>query len=184
MNRYVTKVKITYKNTYWDLVLFNCTHQFLSVRFQALFVIVATLVFLTELGASSGPTYFDATRTALIWYVVVWIGQMLFTALFVFSRKNRSFITEHTLEVTDAALVETTQFNRTESYWFGLNEIVRRPGFFAIYLSKFMAHVVPSSAFSSAEEKQRFFDIVSEKIRAAKQAGDGPHQVSEPIAKA
>jgi hypothetical protein len=165
-------MKITYKNTYLDALWFNCVHQFMSFRFQALFVALLTFVFLVEMGSKSQPGFSAALLTTLQWYVVLWIVQVLATALMLYSRKNHGFITQHTLEITDAALVETTLYNRTEAYWFGLNEIVRRPGFMAIYVTKAMAHIVPSRAFSSVEERERFFDLVSEKIRVAKAASE------------
>jgi hypothetical protein len=157
-------MRIEYRHTFKDAVLFHALHQFLSPLMQGVFLLVAALIFISELG--EGPVW-KAAGTAASLYVVMWLLQFLFNALFVFSKNNRTLFTHHVVEIRDDGLHEETAFNRSVFYWPGVVKAVSRPGFAAVYVAAHNAHIIPARAFASSAEKHLFVTQVEERIRAS-----------------
>jgi ribose/xylose/arabinose/galactoside ABC-type transport system permease subunit len=159
-------LRVKYKNRFTDIVLFNAVHQLLSPVVQVLYVGLALFVFMLA------PKDFDASVAmviALFAYITMWIFQILFNVIYLYSRNNRTILTEHILEIQDEALLEQTHFNKSYFYWHGIIRAVSRPGFIAIYTTPFVAHIIPNRAFSSRGERAGFLSTVQEKIRAARE---------------
>jgi hypothetical protein len=157
-------MRIEYKNKFSDILLFNAVHQFLSPVLQGFYLIPLGLFFLSELGDGSA---FAAATSALLWYLGLWVFQFVFNAAYLFSRKYKSVLTTHIVEIQDDAFFEETKFNKSFFYWPGIVKAVSRPGFVAVYVAPHMAHIVPNRAFSSKEQRARFLALVREKIAAA-----------------
>ena len=157
-------MRIEYENKFSDILLFNAVHQFLSPALQGLYVIIFALIFWSEPNNSSIAT---AAITAFYWYLAMWIFQLIFNAIYLFSRKNGSVLTTHIVEVLDDAFLEETKFNKSFFYWPGIVKAVSRPGFVAVYVTPHLAHILPNRAFSSIDQRANFLAMVKEKIRAA-----------------
>ena len=157
-------MKIEYENKFSDILLFNAVHQFLSPALQGLYVFFFALFFISELSDCSVSCAFI---TAFLWYLGLWIFQLVFNAIYLFSRKNGSVLTKHIVEVQEDAFLEETKFNKSFFYWPGVLKAVSRPGFIAVYVTPHMAHIVPNRAFSSNDQRTSFLALVKEKIRAA-----------------
>ena len=97
-------------------------------------------------------------------YIAMWVFQIVFNIFYLYSKKEKAILTEHIIEIQDDALYEETKYNRSYFYWKGIDRIVRRPGFVAVYVTKHMAHIIPERAFNSEREKSDFFDGVREKL--------------------
>lgn len=156
-------MRIEFENKFSDLLLFNAIHQFMSPQLQGLYLLFAAFIFWSE---SSAQNLANAI-TALIWYLGLWAFQFFFNAIYLFSRKNGSVLTKHTLELQEESLLEETKFNKSYFYWHGVVKAVSRPGFIAIYVSALQAHIVPNRAFSSKSERASFLALVKEKIGTA-----------------
>ena len=85
---------------------------------------------------------------------------------YLYSKKDKAILTRHIVEIQDDALYEETKYNRSYFYWNGVNKIVRRAGYIAVYVTKHMAHIIPDSAFNSRIQRKEFFDLVNSKIGA------------------
>jgi signal transduction histidine kinase len=156
-------MRIEYENTFSDILLFNAVHQFLSPALQGLYVIFFAFMFWAE---SIENSLSSAATTAFVWYFALWIFQFMFNAIYLFSRKNRSVLTTHVVEVLDDSFLEETKFNKSFFYWPGVVKAVSRPGFVAVYVTPHLAHIVPNRAFSSSDQRASFLAMVKEKIRA------------------
>lgn len=160
----VNSMRIEYENKFSDILLFNAVHQFLSPPLQGLYLIFCAFLFWSESLVSSA---LQAGVMAFFWFVVLWVLQFVFNAIYLFSRKNGSVLTTHFVEIQSDALLEETRFNKSFFYWPGIVKAVSRPGFVAVYVTPHMAHVVPNRAFASREQRATFLALVQQKIRAA-----------------
>lgn len=158
-----TARSIEYRNTYWDLVRFHAVHQFLSPLLQFFYVGLAALFF--RFGISWQLGVWGALAMALVMYAMMWGVQFVFNALYAISRKNHSFLTTHVVELRDDALFEETQYGRFHFHWNGLLKVVRRPGFIAVYISPFQAHIIPLRAFASPAAADAFYRQVKARIQ-------------------
>jgi hypothetical protein len=125
-------MRIEYENKFTDILLFNAVHQFLSPALQGLYIMLFALIFWQE---SSSSNIANAATTAFFWYLAMWIFQFFFNAIYLFSRKNRSVLTKHIVEILDDAFLEETKFNKSFFYWPGVVKAVSRPGFVAVYVT-------------------------------------------------
>jgi hypothetical protein len=159
-------MRIEYRNKFADILLFNAVHQFLSLPLQGLYLGLGAYIFYSE---SFGSSLTLASITALLWYLVLWIFQLLFNVAYLFSRKNGSVLTDHLVEVRDDALLEQTKFNKSLFYWTGVVRAVSRPGFVGIYVTPHIAHIIPNRAFKSGQQRAQFIAVLRERISAAKE---------------
>lgn len=163
-------MRIEYENKFSDLLLFNAIHQFLSLALQGLFLILVAYIFWNELHYYSHGSVVNAGLTAFFWYLGLWIFQFLFNVIYLFSKKNKSVLTNHIIEVQNDAFYEETKYNKSFFYWPGIVSAVSRPGFVAVYISGHSAHIVPNRAFESKAQRTIFLALVKEKILAHKES--------------
>lgn len=158
-------MRIEYKYTFCDSVLFQAMHQFLSPQVQFIYGAMFAAIYFAEAKDASNLHAF--TAAAAIW-IVVWLLQFLCNVIILVSRKNHSILTTHNIEIQEAGLLEETKFNRSLFYWPGLVKVVSRPGYMAIYVSSQQAHVIPKRAFSSKAEAQKFKATILECMQSAR----------------
>jgi hypothetical protein len=156
--------RVEYSNTFFDVFLFNAVHQFLSMPIQMLAVAFGGFVFGHELGRDE-PLI--AATIALSWYCGLWAFQLGFTALILWSRKDRSVLTAHVIELQSEGLLEETRYNKSIFYWPGIVKVVSRPGFVGIYVSSHLALVIPDRSFATPAERDAFLALARERINAA-----------------
>lgn len=156
-------MRIEYELKFRDYLLFNTMHQLLSVPVQILYGGFAAIILFTS--SSDQPLYVQAIA-ALLFYLAMWAVQLSFNVLYLYFGKNRSLLTKHIVEVQDDAFYDETQFNRSYHYWPGIAKIIHRPGFIAVYLNAHAAHIIPSRAFSSDEQRQKFLSTLTGKLNA------------------
>jgi hypothetical protein len=158
-------MRLEYRLTFGDYLLFNVVHQFLSLRMQVVYVLLPLVIYFTTYKRGQA----GAIVGALLIYLVLWIVQLAFNAFYLYSARNKSLLTTHVVEVQDQAFYEETPFNRAFHYWPGIARVVRRPGFAAVYISASAAHIIPRRAFASDQDVDRFVALVEDRIRAAAQ---------------
>lgn len=113
---------------------------------------------------ANGSAFATAVVNALIWYFGIWLIQFIFNALYLYSKKNYSFLTKHKIEIQDDALFEETKYNRSYFFWNKNMKVFKRPGFVAIYVSQNMAHIIPRRAFRTKEQMQTFVNKCKTKL--------------------
>jgi len=157
-------MRIEYRNNFSDILLFNAVHQFLSIPLQGLYLGLTAWIFYSE---SLEGSLFLSVEVALLWYVALWIFQLVFNVVYLCSRKNHSVLTDHKVEVQEDALLEETKFNKSFFYWSGVVRAVSGPGFIGVYVTPHTAHVIPNRAFESEQQRKQFLHLLKEKISAA-----------------
>src|SRR5262245_36967536 len=106
-------LRLEYRNHFVDVLLFTCIHQFLTPILQLMFGCLACFVYIQE--RVHGSAW--ALSVALGWYAVLWFLQIVFNALHLFTRRSKSVLTEHALEVRDEWLLEETKYDKSYFYW-------------------------------------------------------------------
>ena len=142
-------------------------HQLMSPTLHGFNFMICILMFWSAL--KDGDAGF-AAFSALVIYLLMWIIQFAFNAIYLAFPRNKSVLTKHTLEILDDAFLEETKFNKTFSYWPGVIKAVDCPGFVAIYVSPHLAHIIPNRAFSTKDERAQFLSLTREKIYAFSKA--------------
>jgi YcxB-like protein len=160
-------MRIEYTNTFRDIFLFHAVHQFLSSVLQVFLLFFCVYMSFSEFTRGN---FLAASFTALFWYIFLWVIQIAFNAVYAYSKKSKSVLTNHIVEVTDQHIYEETVFNKSFFYWPGVFKAISCPGFVAVYVTPSMAHIIPNRAFKSKEERVAFLKLVKSKINAVKKA--------------
>jgi YcxB-like protein len=64
---------------------------------------------------------------------------------------------EHTITLTDDALIEITPVNEARHLWAGLHSVVNAPHYVFIFVAANAAHIIPKRAFANPEAADVFF---------------------------
>lgn len=73
------------------------------------------------------------------------LAGVLILAVQSFLRRDRGVLGEHTLEITEEGLVESTEVNRSLANWRTLFRIKETGRYAYIYISEGQAHVIPKA---------------------------------------
>jgi hypothetical protein len=155
-------MKIEYENKFSDIFIFSVFHQFHSIVLQVLYLLMSFWVFRTGLEDSS---VLAAGIVAFLSYVALWLIQVVFNGIYLFSKKDKSTCTKHSVEIQDESLVDQTKYSKSFFYWDGILKVVRRPGHVAIYVTVHSACVIPMRAFSSKEQCNELVKLVNQKLK-------------------
>lgn len=93
-------------------------------------------------------------------------GQLLLCFLTLFSKRNKTILTEHTVTLSEEGLTEETAYNVTLQKWKGVQRLLRTREYLFIYVSDLMAHVIPRKAFGSAHDDDVFYAFCQEKAQS------------------
>jgi hypothetical protein len=159
----VSTLRVEYVNTFLDLVLFNSAHQFMSPVLHAVYVTMTLFIFALEMSNEVSV----AVTIAIVFYLLMWAVQFVVNVLYLYSRKNRSVLTRHVVEIRPEGLYEETKYNQSIFFWPGVVKAVRRLGYVAIYVTPHTAHIIPNRAFASPSNAEEFMRTIRERIRAA-----------------
>lgn len=155
-------MRIEYENKFRDVLLFNMAHQLTTPLLQGTFLILSMAI------AWNPQSWIYTMVWTVITYSSIWIIQFVFTALLLYSRHNHTMLTKHVVELQENGLLEETTFNRSMFFWTGgIHKVVVRANRVAIYITPFMAHIIPPDAFSSKAHRQDFIETVRSKMKPA-----------------
>ena len=156
-------MRIEYELKYWDYLLFNVLHQLYSATVQITYLGFSVLSFYLSYSYQSACA---AAIYGLLTYLVMWAVQLPFNVIYLYFGKNKSLLTRHIVEIQDEAFYDETRFGRSYHYWAGIEKVVSRPGFIAVYLNANAAHIIPARAFSSPAQRQSFLTALEGKLLA------------------
>lgn len=126
----------------------------------------------------SGSSTIVSVVFATMWALVVAAGSIfgafLVTAAQSFLRKDKGVLGEHTLEITDEGLIESTDVNRSLSTWGSSFRIRETARYAFIFVSEGIAHVVPLSRPPLEGSVREFLEELRSRIRKAQQSA-GPN---------
>lgn len=159
-----TPLRVEYSSTWRDLFRFSAVHQFLSVKLQV--ITLASVAIIVWFYAADYGLVTAATLFVEI-FIAFWVFQLLVTAIYLHSSRNRSLLTHRALELRDDALTVESEFSLSHFYWSGIDRAVSHPGYVAIYLNAHLAEVIPDRAFDSAAHRANFLATAIERIATA-----------------
>ncbi len=164
-------VTVRYEQSLADLLWFTAHSNLRSPVGRIVYALLALYAFyvayLSNPHARTGADLVAAILLSLALVAGLAIATAVLTALATISRANRTVLTEHTITVTDAGLVEETKFNRTEQKWAGVTRLSRTRRHIFVYVARNAAHAVPRRAFPDAAAWDAFY----ERLRAGIGAG-------------
>lgn len=121
------------------------------VRQPVLLVAVLVMTGLFAASVVAGPALQETTWQLRLVAGVISAGLFLvlsavlacvLSVLLVVTRKHQGVVGEHTLELTESGLLETTAFNQSLHRWEGLHKIRRTPAALIIHVTETMFHYV------------------------------------------
>ena len=86
------------------------------------------------------------------------------------SEKYRASLCEHTMSLTDDALIEVTPFNESKNLWSGVYQVVDTTDYIYIFLSLNLAHIIPKRAFPDITQARQYYERAASLQSSAKRA--------------
>ena len=164
-------MRIEYDNRFSDILRFNDSHQFRSIALQTLVIIIVIFCVFSGLDYEDAEekiaTFPEMLVAGLYLYVALWVFQFVFNVFYLLSRKNKSVITRHVIEIQDESFYEETPYNRSYFYWGGVYKVTKIAGFIVVYVTPHTAHIIPNKAFESVAERKKFYDALMSKVKNA-----------------
>jgi hypothetical protein len=77
---------------------------------------------------------------------------------------------EHTITLTESAVIEVTSINEGRHVWSGIHKVTEVPDYIYIFIRADMAHVIPKRAFPNASAASAFATRAQELWAAARPA--------------
>ncbi|ATQ74271.1 hypothetical protein CR152_06955 [Massilia violaceinigra] len=154
-------MRIEFDLKFRDYLLFNAIHQLMSIPVQIFYICGAALIFFMP---SDGDTLPVRTLSSVIVYFAMWMVQLLFNVIYLFSSRNGTLFTRRTIEIQDDAFFEETRFNKSYHYWPGILKVVKRLGYVAVYVNAHAAHIIPARAFLNVDQRAQFVATVRNKL--------------------
>lgn len=159
-------MQIRFKLRFLDLVKFQTLHQFLSPKVQSFFLLAA--IFLSHFTYTETGSRARWLSDMLVIYSAMWLAQLLFVTVYLFSRGHDNVLTDHLLELRPEGVYEETALTQTLVRWPGVHKVLSHPGFVAIYISSLQAHVAPDRAFESRQQRAAFLAQARQSARQAR----------------
>ncbi len=94
----------------------------------------------------------------------LWYAVMAFNA---FSRANKTLFSQYQLEIQDAGLYLSTEFEQHLFAWQKMGNVVEQLGIVVVNLDINSALDIPARAFASKAEKTLFIEDLRQSVRAA-----------------
>jgi hypothetical protein len=168
-----TPMRIRFSLTRFDLFKARTAALMSSRPLQVLLLLIAAFSgfsgFTAESAASKTVGYRIFSASLQI-FIVLGFGfccATLLNAWLSFTAKAKGVIGEHTIEVTDEGLLETTDYNTSLHRWSGFHKMKQSSGFLWIYVTETMAHIVPLERPLLEGDLSLFVDQVRSKFSDA-----------------
>jgi hypothetical protein len=174
-------VKIRYTNAAEDYTTFQKSHLATRMGYRRIIHILflgnGLFVFgrywlqhVEEQGAAMSIT--NGFLNALVTLALLYAGMALIERVFwwwtrrvVLHEKNNRFLCEHTLEITNTELIESTDVGTSTIRLDAIDSISSKDGYTIVYLSSNTAHVIPEERVIEGNVLQ-FLACLREKVAA------------------
>lgn len=146
-------VPFTYELKRWDLLANWMTLIFLNRILQVLLAAVLLMLAAAALNSEAGVYPLPIRLLFELGGFLVFAGILLFVVAWAnaFLLKHRGVVGQHVLEITEAGLIERTDYNETLYRWPSVSRIRSFWGYLYIYVSDNNVHQVPKRCFSREE---------------------------------
>jgi hypothetical protein len=167
---------IRFTNTRRDLIAAQW-HLFRRNRALRIFLLPVAAFILyssfTYSGVQDKTTGYKITY-ALLYLVftlgIAAVGGMTVAALNVLLFKGKGILGEHVLTISDEGLEESTAYNRSVNRWSAMPPVWATSGYYFIFITENMAHVVPRKRPLVEGDLEPFVAAVRDRISAASTA--------------
>ena len=88
--------------------------------------------------------------------------QVLVTLAWILVNRDKTYWHPRTLELTDRAVIDSTELTRYEVQWPAVHKVRRTSGYLYVWLTATQAHCVPRRAFPDADAFARFSSLAVE----------------------
>ncbi len=164
-------MKITYKNTFCDMVAFLWNHL---IRSSVLIGILLTFSgFISWITIRHSAEEHTTIIIVLSWFIMtatiftaILLFSFFFSALTMISRKNKTFLTDNTIELTDNGIIMENRYGRSECVWGIVQGLKRTKRFILVYIAQSQAIIVPKRAFLNDQEWNGFYEILESHYRS------------------
>lgn len=159
--------RLHYSNSIAEMLAFQWSHAFRSPWYYALFVFWS-YVWL-------GPATEEWTSWSCLGCTVMYFSIMFaivvatFLALGLapqllcfFSKGHRASLAPRTMTINDIGLIEETSNSRAEYNWSAILRVVQTRTLVALYISPWVAHLIPKKAFENIAQWQQFNAFVKQ----------------------
>jgi YcxB-like protein len=111
-----------------------------------------------------------ATGGVLTFLVCGTLGAIIVTAMHACMRNGKGILGEHTLEITDEGLVESTEVNTTLHSWNSAFRIRRTGSYIFIFVATGVGHIVPLKRLPIDGSVDEFIEELGLQIRKSRQS--------------
>ena len=161
---------IRYQNTFRDMMAFCFYHYPRSPLVVGAFGVCFLLISLTiyqALPKEANPlvksiAFLTMEALCFGFFAALFVGT---TVLSMVSRRNKTFLTEHTIVLGQEGFTSETPYSRSESKWLVVQKLARTSNHIFIYVSQHAAHVVPRRAFQSASDWDSFYQFCRQRTQ-------------------
>jgi hypothetical protein len=105
--------------------------------------------------------------------IAVWALIVALVVLFMITRRNNPYLTDHSVWLTADALVDETPTQRVETSWKSFRRAAVTRRYLLLYLSPNSCQIVPRRAFGQETQWLSFVASCEEGIREGKLAAPG-----------
>jgi hypothetical protein len=163
---------IRYTNTLSDILHLNA-YVFAHLRLLWLIYLVFYIhAFYTGFSGMAEASAHVLVRVGVAGFVaflvilfLIVVTNLITAILLIFIyRRDRGFLTEHSITISDRGLIEETEVNRTEVKWTAITRVVRTRRYILVFLSPIMAHIIPRRAFADSAECDRFYSELQSRV--------------------
>ncbi len=157
-------MRVTYRNTFLDLVRFHIHHVLRMWVFWLVHGLLFGLLLWSiwnDLGEreSTVAKVLATILAASILMVFALAFESIVLLLTHGIRKNRGLLTDHEVTLTEDGVTEATAFGSTFTTWKGIVEIRSTRRYLLLYVAQHAAHVIPKAAFEDSSSCQAFLEF-------------------------
>ncbi|MHB9071734.1 MAG: YcxB family protein [Sedimentisphaerales bacterium] len=159
-------MKISYKTTFRDLILFSWYHQTRSLGLVCFFLLVAGSInwgSMKRLSENHGHAVVFLTWiiTTAVWFSGIFIFGFLLSVLSEISKKNKTLMVNNTIELTADSIILENNYGRSEVKWSIIQKLKCTKHFIYIYVAKSQAFIVLNRAFINKQDWNTFYNILN-----------------------
>ncbi len=162
-------MKITYKNTFMDIIKYQL-YGLLIFPMKLYLIVIPVMLSLLSVDTFNDSNEFDYMKF-LVLFIIFFIVSifLLVSVIFVFTlysmnkKNSKSFYCIHSITFEDENLIEETEFNKNIYKWSGIYDYNENKEYIGIFVSKLQAHIIPKKALSN-EEIENILNILKFKV--------------------
>ena len=158
-------MKVNYKTNFGDFIAFAWHHQTRSPIIMGLLLLVSG--FSSWIASRSSTGKYPFIFIVIAWFMLTTINFAVIFILGFFigifteiSKKNKTFLTDNTIELTENNIITENHYGRSELVWDIVQKVKRTKRFVLIYTAQSKAILVPKRAFINVQEWNDFYNFL------------------------